>query len=249
LVYLLLSAVLKGSRAELYQFICMFMVYFLTVNASFIFMYFRKYKLLVFSLGSIFLSVMIFVGLERGNDIFEAAFDYHTVGFALLSKYLGEGGMGHGISYGVSYFGGIDYIVGLLARLAFFGDFQSYSKMVLEYQNSMVTTFTAESQIAPTLEMYSLSGYNAFYTLLVTGVESFGSYGVMLLGGAFGFLIKYADFRAKKGDVFSAFYFVILISAVFMGIFASFLETVGFWLTLILLNVVFIACRLFDKPI
>lgn len=241
LVYLIFSSILKGARAEIYQFVTVSTIYLIGVYGVSVLPLLKKYKIPTAIILFSGLALLIFVSWLRDHDPFQGLIDYHTIGFVLLTKYMNglPDFVEIGYSYGISYFGGVDYLIGLIIRFLYWSDFQSFTYAVQIIENDFLPTYTFESQIGLAESTYSLSGHNAFYTLLVTGYKSFGVYGVILMGMLFGFMIRRLLVNVKCRDVFSGFYLVLLIACVYMGIFSSFLETVGFWLTMILLNIVY----------
>lgn len=238
MAYLLLTSSLKGSRAELYQFIMVGILYFLSVS-RFDLVAIPKKSIYKFSAGLLVVTSFIFyIGLKRNTvGFFKEFLDYHIVGFVLLSKYLD--GVSCNIelpfTYGISIFGGLDYLVGIIGRDLYGNGIQSFSKIVLMCQDTIVPVYSFTSQVIDK-EYYSLSGYNAFYTLLNSGYLSFGYYGVALIGAILGYSVRYLAIHSKSMEIFSGFYLVLILGMIYMGVFSSFLETVSFWMILMLLN-------------
>ena len=226
-IYFLFISLVKGSRAEIYQLIMISALYFFSFYGFVIFNFFRKNILISLALFSSLMVAVMSISLARDHDIFIGTFQYHIVGFVLLSKYVDglPGSVLREYSLGVSYFGGVDYLVGLVAKMFFWENFESFTKnaMFLEAQEWR-TGVDAR--------------HNTFFTLIVTGLKSFGAYGVITMGIVLGSLISRLVCMAKLGDLRNNSYLILLLSLVLMGVFSSGLETVGFWLTLIFINVI-----------
>jgi len=248
-LYLLVSAVLKGSRAEIYQFIGVSVIYFYCVYGMALLNVIREHMIFVLFAFFASVSLLLLVSYMRGHNFIDGFIDYHVVGFVLLTKYVNglSSAFAQEFNYGVSYFGGLDYLVGLVGKMFFFNDLQSSSQSSMVLEGDFRPTFTFEARIDDELVEYSQSGHNAFYTLLLSGYKSFGVFGVSLQGLVLGFFISRAADSARKLYTPSAFYLVILISCVFMGIFSSALDTPGFWLSLILFNFSFQCSFYFSK--
>jgi oligosaccharide repeat unit polymerase len=248
-LYLLVSAVLKGSRAEIYQFIGVSVIYFYCVYGMALLNVIREHMIFVLFAFLASVSLLLLVSYMRGHNFIDGFIDYHVVGFVLLTKYVNglSSAFAQEFNYGVSYFGGLDYLVGLVGKMFFFNDLQSASQSSMVLEGDFRPTFTLEARTGYELVEYSQSGHNAFYTLLLSGYKSFGVFGVSLQGLVLGFFISRAADSARKLYTPSAFYLVILISCVFMGIFSSALDTPGFWLSLILFNFSFQCSFYFSK--
>ena len=247
--FLVIAALLKGARGELYQLVGVGVLYGITVHGREGVVRAHKHKIKILCLTVGLIALLSLVSWLRGASVLKAGLDYHTVGFTLLSKYV-EGRIGLidlSNSFGVSFMGGVDYIVGLFARLLVWGELQSYTRAALELQNISTPTYTHETVVAPQTVYYSLTGHNAFYTLLLSAYQSFGVPGSILLGLLFGFVTPYLVNGARAGNIIACFYLVVVISTVFMGVFASALETVGFWLYLVMLNMKFIIVQLLHR--
>ncbi|MDD7805841.1 MAG: oligosaccharide repeat unit polymerase [Endozoicomonas sp. (ex Botrylloides leachii)] len=238
--FIAISGYLKGSRAEVYQFLLVGFIYLFSVDFKLMYQTVKRYWLYVlFALLVLFLLVY-WISISRGGDFFHEVVKYHSVGFVLLSKSInGQIGMlDNDFNYGIAFFGGIDFLIGLIARFLFWEDFQTHTRAVLDLQNVSTPTQTFTAIVSPSMESYSLTGHNAFYTLMITGYQSFGVYGCMLLGLLLGFLIRHLIIESVNKGLASNFYLIMSITVVSMGIFSSALETVGFWLTMIALNVI-----------
>lgn len=238
-LYLLVTSIFKGSRAELYQFIAVGLIYVISISNTFDFNKLFKGRYIVLSGISLFIIVIVYIGFLRGgSDFFNELIEYHMVGMVLFSKYIDGVGCWDAYStfdYGLSLLGGLDYLISLVARYMFDTGFIGYGKAVAACQDLSFPVVQAESVVNGS-NYYRLSGYNSFYTLLFSGHRAFGFIGILIVGVSLGLALRLLIIRANNRDMFSAFYLFLMLGMTFMGIFSSYLGAVGFWLTLMLLN-------------
>jgi len=238
--FIVISGFLKGSRAEVYQFLLVGLLYLFSVNLKFIYQVRKKYWSYTFCTLFLCFLLVYWVSITRADSFFYEVVKYHSVGFVLLTKYVGGqiGMLVDDFNLGVAFFGGIDFLIGLMARFLFWVDYQSSARTLLDLQNVSLPTQTFISVVGPGEESYALTGHNAFYTLISSAYQAFGVYGCMLLGLLLGFFIRHLVIGSRDRDLVSSFYLIMSISVVSMGIFSSSLDAVGFWLTMITLNVI-----------
>ncbi|WPC74248.1 O-antigen polymerase [Vibrio porteresiae] len=235
---------IRVGRVEIYQFLMVYLFMFFILNPGKI-LYFLKIKFKkILIMMTLVIVVMACISLGRGHDIITGFINYHTVGFYLFSKYIN--GLPDVVvdtkSYGVSYFGGIDYVVGLLGKLFFnMGDSFSYHNSIIESVDRVTHT---REMITSNGIMYAMSGHNTYYTLLMSGYLSFGLFGVLLLGCVLGFLITELSKNSADGCILSVIFLTMLVSMVFMGIFYNPLNTIGFWITILILNMALVTARI-----
>lgn len=164
-----------------------------------------------------FTLVLLVVGGLResnfGNVLYKSIFEYHTVGFTLLSNELDNPAskLNTNMSYGTGTIGGLDYVSTLIIR-RFSPTYDSqYSYMVKDHHLPIETG-------------YDKNGYpiyhNAFYTMLFTlyadGREFFVFFIPLIIGGFSGF--SYAKFK-KTNYIFD---FLIVLFFMFVFIFSLF---------------------------
>jgi oligosaccharide repeat unit polymerase len=101
--------------------------------------------------------------------------------------------------------------------------------------------------VGPDHVVYQLNDHNTFYTLLASGFKSFGAFGIPILGFFLGVAVSNLKRRAIKGSLISSGYLILMISILFMGIFSSGLETLGLWLSLMSINVLFLSVNYLEK--
>lgn len=164
-----------------------------------------------------FTVVLLVVGGLResnfGNVLYKSIFEYHTVGFTLLSNELDNptSKLNTNMSYGTGTLGGLDYVSTLIIR-RFSPTYDSqYSFMVKDHHLPVETG-------------YDKNGYplyhNAFYTMLFTlyadGREFFVFFIPLLMGIFLGFY--YSKFK-KTNYIFD---FLIVLFFMFIFIFSLF---------------------------
>ncbi|MBB4803678.1 oligosaccharide repeat unit polymerase [Flavobacterium nitrogenifigens] len=172
-----------------------------------------KFKKIILTFTLILLVVGGLRESNFGNVLYKSIFEYHTVGFTLLSNELDDPSskLNNNMSYGMGTLGGMDYVSTLFIR-RFSPTYDShYSYMVKDHHLPVETG-------------YDRNGYpiyhNAFYTMLFTlyadGREFFVFFIPLLIGVFMGFY--YAKFK-KTNYIFD---FLIVLFFMFVFIFSLF---------------------------
>ena len=245
----IISAILKGARGEIYLLI-MVSVFLLTIlPKSSIKKIIKDYKYQV--LWSMLLATISLIGityLRSGIEFSNQIIDYHAVGFVLFSKYLAGYNCGMIIpTYSVaSFFGGIDYLVGLVARQISLDDLHNFSKASVQCQDAGLITSVFTSEVS-NREYYSVNTNNAFYTLLVSGYNFMGNLGIAIMGVMFGAILRFLELKTKQGDLIYTHYLILTITILIMGIFGNALDSVLLYFTLIIINIKSIYLKFADR--
>lgn len=239
IIYLAVSAVLKGARGEIYQLLMVYVFLILSSPRTEIKKIIKEYKIFAFSV--ILFSIVFLIGItyqRSGGDVFNQIIDYHAIGFVLFSKYISGENCGinvptHSVA---SLFGGIDYIIGIVGRQLSLDTLHNFGKASAECLNNGLIANTFISSVA-NMEYYSVNGYNSFFTLLVSGYNFAGNLGIALLGVGIGAILGFLRQAIKRNDLIYMHYLIVVLSMLIMGVFASALDSVVFYFILILMNI------------
>ncbi|MDB9786880.1 oligosaccharide repeat unit polymerase [Bacteriovoracaceae bacterium] len=227
------DAVMRLGRFNMYFMIILFLS---SLYISYLDGFRKKLKFIPFIL---LLGFIIFqVGSIRNskdttlkNQVSTYLIDYHTMGFAIFDSKLTNPNsrLNHTISWGRGVIGGIDQLIGLVARKI---GFQNYITPVQETALKM----TQATNIGTNLNG-SPKKYNAFYTVLYTLYLDGREFFVFLVPFLFGtlFMKYYHYWTISKSPV----HLSILLSFIYVVIFSIFqspIETPIFWISLIYLN-------------
>jgi oligosaccharide repeat unit polymerase len=165
----------------------------------------------------IFILIITIVGSLResnfGNVLFKSLFEYHTVGFTLLSNELNnqDSKLNNNLSYGMGTLGGLDYVSTLIIR-RFYPTYDSnYSYIVKDHHLPVETG-------------YDPNGYpiyhNAFYTILFTLYADGREFFVFFIPLLIGIFLSFYYLKFKKTKYI--FDFVIVLFFIFIFIFSLF---------------------------
>ncbi|TNF01286.1 MAG: hypothetical protein EP322_00095 [Bacteroidetes bacterium] len=233
-MYCVLDMLVKGGRGGVYSIVlcsvyaaCVLVIWKEIVLS-------RKLLIAVSSLVGISSILLAFIGLARDGGAVGSGLTYHVVGFSLLSDLLENGTyyLSHDLTLGRLTFGGIDYFITALIRFIFDESYNTPVYLNVSIQNLPVLTMDSLSIIAREVnpEYYTYNTHNAFYTVLSTVYLDFGFMGAPLLGLITGVgLVRCEWLFRKESSYISVVFMIFIFYNSVTGIFASPLETPGFW--------------------
>jgi len=223
-----LESTMRLGRFGLYYILMMTFIAFI-LNPSKSKSIKTKFKRIVLT----FTMVLLVVGGLResnfGNVLYKSIFEYHTVGFTLLSNELDnpDSKLNNNISYGMGTLGGLDYVSTLVIR-RFSPTYDShYSYMVKDHHLPVETGSDKNGY-----PLYHNAFYTMIFTLYADGREFFVFFIPLLIGIFLAF--HYVKFK-KTGYIFN---FLIVLFFIFMFIFSLFqsmLQSHIVFLTLLIL--------------
>ncbi|MBF0298981.1 MAG: oligosaccharide repeat unit polymerase [Oligoflexia bacterium] len=201
----------------------------------------KKIKILVPALVlSIFILSMVGVGYFRDKDkkdLFSQfkiyLIEYHTVGFAIFDQELQDKNsyLQTHISYGRATLGGVDQLVGLVARKI---GFKNFSAPVQEIAFNMQTPRVIGNRGKAEFDCANSDcpiRYNAFSTILYTFYLDARDFAFVIMPFILGLLmaIFYRKMMEKK-SIHSTIMFLIIFFVIFFSIFQSQIEAPATWL-------------------
>jgi len=236
LLLVIFDMILKSSRGMLYAIgICYIYVSILALSGVGGSKISRSGVIRGLSLLSLIVIFVAFFSLQRGHSIVGGFFNYHTVGFSLFSNIIEMNGSYEHLplELGRLTTGGIDYLFTTAIRYVIDPAYNSpvYLNTIIQDQNIVTGD---QSIVSPELAIYV--SHNAFYTILSTVYLDFGTLGPMILGLITGYYLVY--FEKSYMDNRSIWALIMLVFIFYnsiAGIFASPLETPGFWGVVVLL--------------
>lgn len=181
----------------------------------------------------VFTLIITVVGSLResnfGNVLYKSIFEYHTVGFTLLSNELNnqDSKLNTNLSYGMGTLGGLDYVSTLLIR-RFSPTYDShYSYIVKDHHMPIETGFDKNG--------YPIY-HNAFYTMLFTLYADGREFFVLFIPLLFGIFIGYYYIKFIKTNYIFDFLIVFIFLFIFIfSLFQSMLQSHIVFLTLLIL--------------
>ncbi|MBF0313290.1 MAG: oligosaccharide repeat unit polymerase [Oligoflexia bacterium] len=223
-ILLLLDAIMRMGRFNLYFVLFIFLLLSL---------HFKRWKSLLI-IGVIMMSGVVAIGQFRDGDrgeqgVYERSkkflVEYHTVGIAIFDQELRDSNsyLQQNRSYGRAMFGGVEQIVGLVARKLGFKDYSSYAQ-----------------EIAYNMQFARVVGYNKHNDPLYYNAFSTMLYSMYLDARGWGFVV----FPFLLGFAVALFYggghlllATILSWAICFSLFQSQFESAVTWIVLFMASV------------
>jgi oligosaccharide repeat unit polymerase len=188
-----------------------------------------KFKRIVLT----FTLVLLVVGGLResnfGNVLYKSIFEYHTVGFTLLSNELDnpDSKLNNNISYGMGTLGGLDYVSTLFIRRLSPTYDSHYSYMVKDHHLPVETGYDKNG-----FPLY----HNAFYTMLFTLYADGREFFVFFIPLLISTFLSFYYVKFKKTNYIFDFVIVLFFMFVFIfSLFQSMLQSHIVFLTLLFL--------------
>lgn len=225
LLLVMLDIVLRSSRGMIYSIIVCYS--YMILMAYFNFGMFKIARrdivrgLFYFSIAAM---LLVYISLQQGHNVAKNIFDYHTVSFYLFSSIIEMNGIYaySPLEFGRLMIGGVDYFFTTGIRYIFDPEYNSpvYFNTLVNNQN--VVTGSDDALV--------YSYHNTFYSILSSVYLDFRTAGPIFLGFITGYSLTH--FERIYSDTRNTWSLIILVFIFYnslTGIFASPLETPGFW--------------------